>query len=117
MKNNNIRTQTTASSGRRGGICGHGHQGRGGRGGHGGRGRVTITRNDYWEVTGLNGRTIKVYPEYRFENDHLFNIPEETWLQLTHMRKFYQSQNQQSTNTGSGINSKCQQQRNFQQTH
>ena len=84
-KKNNRKIQRTHSCGGRGGRGGRGNQGRGGRGGCGYRGRGTIRRNDYWEVTGLNGRTIRAHLSYWFKNDRCFNILEKTWLQLTQM--------------------------------
>ena len=61
------------------------------------------------EVTGLNvnGHTNRVNPALGFENYQWFNIPEETHLQLTHMRKDYQRQNIQCTDAGSRTNSQC----------
>ena len=58
-----------------------------------------------------------MHTAYRFENDQWFNIPEDTWLQLTHMIRDYQSQKRQHTNAVSGTNSQCQQKRQFQQTY
>ena len=69
-----------------------------------------------WEVTGLNWCTVRVHPAYRFEKDQWFNIIEDTWMQLTHMRKDYQSQKSQHTDAGSGTNFQCQQQSQVQQT-
>ena len=117
VKRNNIRIQTTYSHGGRGGRGGRGHQGRYGRGGHGGRGGGKVRKKYYWEVTELNGRTIKVHPYYMFEIYQWFNIPEYTWMKLTHIGRYYQSQNRQRTDAGRGTNSQFQQQRQVQQTY
>ena len=89
----------------------------GARGRRGGRGRGTVKINYDWGVTRINERIIRVHPDYRFENGQWFNIPENTWLQLTHMRRDYQSQKLQHNNDGSGTNSQCRQQRQVQQTY
>ena len=69
VKRNNRRIQTTYSCGGRGGRGGRVYQGHGERGGRGGQGKGTVKINDDLEVTGLNERTIRVHPAYRFEND------------------------------------------------
>ena len=60
---------------------------------------------------------IRLNPAYRFENYLWFNITEETWLQLTHMKRYYQSRKRQSTNLGIRTNSQYQQQIWVQQTY
>ena len=62
--------------------------GRGVRGVRGGRGWVGQDggqRNDEWQVIGIDGTTIKVHPEYRFEHEQWFNIPETVRNQLNYM--------------------------------
>ena len=66
VKSNNRRIQTKVSCGTRIVRGGWGHQGRSERGGRGGRGRGVVRRNYDWEITGLNGCTIRVHPAYRF---------------------------------------------------
>ena len=112
-KMNNRRIQKTIYRGRRGGRGGSGHQGCSGRGGSGGCVRGTVGRNDDWEVTGLNGCTIRVHPDYRLENDKWFNITEETRLQLKNMLRDYHSRKHQHTDAGIGTNSQYQYQRKF----
>ena len=114
VKSNNRRIKTTASRGGRVVRGSRGHQGPVGRGVRGGRGRGTASINNDWEVAGMNGRTIRVHPDNRFENDQWFNIPEVTRLQITQMQRCYQSRKRQRTNAGSGTNSQYQHQRKFQ---
>ena len=65
----------------------------------------------------MNGNTIRLHPDYRFENDQWFNITEETRMQLTNMKRDYQSQNLQCTDAGSGTNYQCKQQRQVKQRY
>ena len=116
VKINNRWIQARYSCGVRGGRGSLSHQGHGVRGGRRGWVRGPVRRNDDWEVTGLNGRTVRVHTDYRFENNQWFNIPEENCLQLAHMRRDYHSQKRQRTNASSRTKSQCQQQRKVQQT-
>ena len=56
-------------------------------------------------------------PFYSFEIYLWFNIPEDTWLKLTHIGSDHHSQKRQRTDDGSGTNSQCQHQRQVQQIY
>ena len=94
------------STGRGGQGRGGRSQGRGGRGGRNqpgrGRGPSNSRRDDEWQVTGLDGRQIKVHPAYRFEHDQWFNIPEDVRNQLSQMRRDYQSNQRRRLNGYNG---------------
>ena len=72
--NNCRRNHAIAGHGGKGGDGGRGI-GRGGQGGIGHRSRNTNDcRNDEWKVIDIDGKMIKVYPFYHFEQNHWFNI-------------------------------------------
>ena len=75
-KETNGRIQSTGTCGRGGSGRGRGPQGQ--TSGRGGSGR----RNDDWDVTGIDSRTIHVHPAYQFDNEQWFNIPKDTRRQL-----------------------------------
>ena len=58
-----------------------------------------------------------MYPDYRFENDQWFNIPEENRLQLTQTQRYYQSQKRQRTDASIRTNSQYQHKRQVQQIY
>ena len=71
---------------------GRGSQGRtGGCGGCSGCGKNRGRRNDDWDVTGIDGRTIHVHPAYQFDNEQWFNIPKDMRRQLVQMQSDYRN--------------------------
>ena len=92
-KKTNRRIQSTGTRGRGGRSRGQGSQGwTGGRGGHGGCGNNRGRRNDDWDVTGIDCRTIHVHPAYQFDNEQWSNIPEDSRRQLVQMQSDYRNQ-------------------------
>ena len=85
------RIQTRAGPGGKGRV-GERDSERGGRGGRGsGSENTNVCRNDEWQVTGIDGKMIKVHLSYSFGQDQWFNIPEDIRNRLTHGRREYQA--------------------------
>ena len=96
---NNTRRRIQTLSGHGGKIRGGGRgSGWGGQGGRGrGSGNPNARYNDECQVTGINGKVIKLHPSYHFKQDQWFNLPEDVSNQLTQMEREYQSNKRQCT--------------------